>query len=30
MISAVLFDLDDLLSNTESQHCRAYQAVLRQ
>lgn len=30
MISTVLFDLDDLLSDTESLHCRAYQAVLRQ
>jgi HAD superfamily hydrolase (TIGR01509 family) len=30
MISAVIFDLDDLLSDTESLHCRAYQAVLRQ
>jgi len=30
MISTVLFDLDDLLSDTESLHCRAYQTVLRQ
>jgi len=30
MVSAVLFDLDDLLSDTETLHCRAYQAVLRQ
>jgi kojibiose phosphorylase len=30
MISTVLFDLDDLLSDTESLHCRAYQAVLHQ
>lgn len=28
MISTVLFDLDDLLSDTESLHCRAYQTVL--
>ncbi|HOW74224.1 MAG TPA: hypothetical protein PKY77_26780 [Phycisphaerae bacterium] len=27
MISSVLFDLDDLLSDTESLHCRAYQEV---
>jgi HAD superfamily hydrolase (TIGR01509 family) len=30
MISTVLFDLDDLLSDTESLHCRAYQTALRQ
>lgn len=30
MISTVLFDLDDLLSDTESLHCRAYQLVLRE
>jgi beta-phosphoglucomutase len=29
MISTVLFDLDGLLSDTETLHCRAYQAVLR-
>lgn len=28
MITTVLFDLDDLLSDTESLHCRAYQSVL--
>lgn len=28
MISTVLFDLDDLLSDTEGLHCRAYQEVL--
>lgn len=30
MISTVLFDLDDLLSDTERLHCRAYQTILRQ
>ncbi len=28
MITTVIFDLDDLLSDTEALHCRAYQRVL--